>query len=54
MRACAQNKDGQLGPDELEVLLGMSSGVDLTRLDTDSNGYVTHEEIVASMAMALG
>lgn len=51
---CEQDKDGRLGPGELEVLLGMSSGVDLSQLDTDGDGYVTHEEVAASIRRGSG
>ena len=45
----SQDDDGRLGPGELEVLMGMSSGVDISDLDTDADGYLTHEEMVASI-----
>lgn len=31
------------------MLMGMSSGVDISDLDTDADGYLTHEEMVASI-----
>ena len=34
---------------ELEVLLQMSHGVDVPSLDVDSDGFVTKEELMASM-----
>ena len=44
-----QDKDGQLSQAELEVLLQMSHGVDVPSLDVDSDGFVTKEELMASM-----
>jgi Ca2+-binding EF-hand superfamily protein len=48
------DKDGRLGPDEIEAMLSMSSGVDIAKIDTDADGYVTHEELRASLAAQMG
>ena len=45
-----QDNDGRLGPEELEVLLQMSHGVELAKLDVDGDGYVTHEELMSAYA----
>ena len=44
-----QDKDGRLGPDELQGLLKMSQGVELSKLDLDADGYVTHDELLSSV-----
>ena len=47
-----QDTDGQLSPDELDAMLQMSRGVDVSKLDLDGDGYVTHDEMVRSMIEA--
>lgn len=41
--------DGQLSVSEMEALLSMSHGVDADSLDTNHDGYVSHEELRQSI-----
>ena len=44
-----EDHDGRLSPEELATMLSMSHGVDVTELDADADGYVTQEELLASI-----
>ena len=48
-----EDNDGLLGPDELSTLLSMSHGVDATSLDSDGDGFVSHEELRASIEASM-